>query len=510
MASTLRTVLEQRQIASAVVATTIWSFVSTRYPFPENEPYLALLKEVRPHISDVIRFTYTLLWFTTPLLIASSLLSLAYIFLVRQGRPAASPQLPRYPNPATRRDLSVVIGEVHRTQHVEPVPRPTWLAIPARGLFTGVAIFGAVGSGKTSGCMYPFAEQILSFRRDDRERRPGALMLEVKGDFCHRIREILERHGRGDDYVEISLSCEYRYNPLHNDLEAYALAYGIASLLTNLFGRGKEPFWQQAYTNLVKFIILLHKAAFDYVTLFDVYECAINPDLLAARIERARGRFEPTRSILLDPQDYTGRDELKELGFKLDSELGRMKAPYSEELFLKVQGFGFKPETSEYSESGSEPILDEIKREQFAAVSRWFHHDWMRIEPKLRTSIVEGISVFLSLFDDNPAVKRTFCPPKECYDPVANAHGKYGKPLPAFSDLIESGAVVARSDEWVFSPERDYEIVGDVDKVVFPCGWILRDGEVWLYYGGADKCIALATARLPELLEWLAEHNSLD
>ena len=26
----------------------------------------------------------------------------------------------------------------------------------------------------------------------------------------------------------------------------------------------------------------------------------------------------------------------------------------------------------------------------------------MRIEPKLRTSIVEGISVFLSLFDDNP------------------------------------------------------------------------------------------------------------
>jgi len=34
--------------------------------------------------------------------------------------------------------------------------------------------------------------------------------------------------------------------------------------LNNLFGRGKEPFWQQAYTNLVKFIILLHKVAFDY------------------------------------------------------------------------------------------------------------------------------------------------------------------------------------------------------------------------------------------------------
>jgi hypothetical protein len=28
-------------------------------------------------------------------------------------------------------------------------------------------------------------------------------------------------------------------------LDAYALAYGIATLTTNLFGRGKEPFWQQ-------------------------------------------------------------------------------------------------------------------------------------------------------------------------------------------------------------------------------------------------------------------------
>ena len=44
-----------------------------------------------------------------------------------------------------------------------------------------------------------------------------------------------------------------------------------------MFGRGKEPFWQQAYTNLVKFIILLHKTLYDYVTLFEVYECTINP-----------------------------------------------------------------------------------------------------------------------------------------------------------------------------------------------------------------------------------------
>jgi len=37
---------------------------------------------------------------------------------------------------------------------------------------------------------------------------------------------------------------DYAHNPLYNDLDAYALAYNIASLLNNLFGKGKEPFWQ--------------------------------------------------------------------------------------------------------------------------------------------------------------------------------------------------------------------------------------------------------------------------
>ena len=99
------------------------------------------------------------------------------------------------------------------------------------------------------------------------------------------------------------------------------------------------------------------------------------------------------------------------------------------------------------SESGAattlEPIRDERKKQQFEAVKRWFFEDWQRIEPKLRTSIVEGISVFLSLFDDSPDVKRVFCPPKETYDPKLNRNGRYGIPLPPFSELIEQGRVVA-------------------------------------------------------------------
>jgi predicted GH43/DUF377 family glycosyl hydrolase len=79
----------------------------------------------------------------------------------------------------------------------------------------------------------------------------------------------------------------------------------------------------------------------------------------------------------------------------------------------------------------------------------------------------------------------------------------------ALLDLENPTRLLARSDEWVFSPEENYEMIGDVDKVVFPCGWTADGDDLRLYYGGADKCIALATAKISELLDWLERHNQL-
>jgi hypothetical protein len=264
--------------------------------------------------------------------------------------------------------------------------------------------------------MYPFAEQVLAYQAENAERRAAALVLEVKGDFCQKVREILEKYGRREDYVEISLASPYRYNPLHNELEAYALAYGIASLLNNLFGRGKEPFWQQAYTNLVKFIILLHKVLYDYVTLFDVYECAINPHKLEAKIAEGEELFSTADYISIDDAVYVAHRELSRFAWERIAGTNWMKAPATDELKRILDGKRIPCDIQSESGPGG-PSLDEPheeRRQRFEAVKRWFNDDWRRIEPKLRTSIVEGISVFLSLFDDNPAVKRTFCPPKEC------------------------------------------------------------------------------------------------
>jgi hypothetical protein len=436
-----RRIVESRAFVSFLLSAAVWCALQFRMRFPEEHPLLQLIFLYKPYLFYGIKWTYIVMQFTTPYIVFSTMFSLAYIFLLRQERKINYQRLPAYPPPATRDRLFLVVGEIHNPKKPVPAETPHWLMIPARGLYTGVAIFGAVGSGKTSCCMYPFAEQLFAYRHDDPQRRAGGLILEVKGDFCYKVRGLLKKYNREGDYIEVGLGSNFRYNPLHNDLEAYALAYGIASLLNNLFGKGKEPFWQQAYTNLVKFIILLHKVLYDYVTLFDVYACAINPNLLAAKIKDGEEMFRD-QYLLVSAKLYLQEEgqELAGFGWILDDTLERMKAPYTPERqrYLEEHNIPYEP----YSTPAQNDAARARKREQFEAVKRWFEDDWTRIENKLRTSIVEGISVFLSLFDDNPDVKRTFCPPKECYDSVKNKDGRYGAPLPPFPQLIEQGKVV--------------------------------------------------------------------
>lgn len=73
----------------------------------------------------------------------------------------------------------------------------------------------------------------------------------------------------------------------------------------------------------------------------------------------------------------------------------------------------------------------------------------------------------------------------------------------ALLDREDPTIVVKRSDDWVFGPQEPYEINGDVGNVVFPCGWILDGAELRLYYGAADRCIALASARLSDILAFV-------
>ena len=126
---------------------------------------------------------------------AAAIVAGLYIGTLRFRRRIVAGRLPPYPEPEKRTDLFVVLGEIHNPRRLGPSETPSWLVIPERGLFTGIAVLGAVGTGKTSCCMYPYTEQILAYKADDPAQRIGGLVLEVKGDFCRKVKQILGRHG---------------------------------------------------------------------------------------------------------------------------------------------------------------------------------------------------------------------------------------------------------------------------------------------------------------------------
>ena len=80
----------------------------------------------------------------------------------------------------------------------------------------------------------------------------------------------------------------------------------------------------------------------------------------------------------------------------------------------------------------------------------------------------------------------------------------------ALFDLYAPEHCLMRGDEWIFGPQETYEQRGDVDNVVFPCGYTLApDGDsLRIYYGAADTSIGLATGSLRRMLEWLDKHQS--
>jgi predicted GH43/DUF377 family glycosyl hydrolase len=61
--------------------------------------------------------------------------------------------------------------------------------------------------------------------------------------------------------------------------------------------------------------------------------------------------------------------------------------------------------------------------------------------------------------------------------------------------------ILARTDEPIFEPVMPYEIEGEIPNVVFPCGAVVIGETLFVYYGGADKVIGVATIKLQTLLD---------
>jgi predicted GH43/DUF377 family glycosyl hydrolase len=73
----------------------------------------------------------------------------------------------------------------------------------------------------------------------------------------------------------------------------------------------------------------------------------------------------------------------------------------------------------------------------------------------------------------------------------------------ALLDLKDPALVLSRTTDPIFEPEEPYEKNGIVNNVVFPCGMVVKDDLLYIYYGGADTVVGVATMELDIILKAL-------
>ena len=442
----IRLLHSHRFVIALLLAWGSFAWLWSTYPFPGpgRNPLLDVVHIHSPYSWMALYSAWVLGLFWLPFLYVfhPALANLRRMWPEKPG-PVLGP-LPAYPDPRRREELSVVIGELHHPDKIEPSATPAWLEIPPEGLTLGLLVLGSPGSGKSAGLVLPAAEQLFAYRAHDPAKRVGGLVLEVKGDLCVQVERILRQHGRAQDYVEIGLDSDYVYNPLHNDASPDALAFQIMALKKSLVGASKEPFWDDSAESLVTFLIIIYRLLYGYVTLFDIYEAAGDIQIIHRLMECAQQELAHDH-ILLDKQVVLDVDEDVADALKAhhwtNAQPHHLRAPHDEDLAELLAAHNVS-----YEVEASSQAPDQAQRNAHFRTATRAYRELKALEeksPNLPGNIAKGLTVFLMIMDVNPTVRRIFCPPKEAYDPTLNKDFRYGRPLPPLSEVIETSSVIA-------------------------------------------------------------------
>ena len=68
-------------------------------------------------------------------------------------------------------------------------------------------------------------------------------------------------------------------------------------------------------------------------------------------------------------------------------------------------------------------------------------------------------------------------------------------------DLNDISKVIGKIANPILEPAHHYERIGQVGNVVFPCGEVVVNSRLYVYYGGGDSCLCVATANIDDLLD---------
>ena len=81
----------------------------------------------------------------------------------------------------------------------------------------------------------------------------------------------------------------------------------------------------------------------------------------------------------------------------------------------------------------------------------------------------------------------------------------------ALLDRDEPWKPVKRGKEYLISPQKLYECIGDVPNVTFPCANLVdaKTGRIAIYYGCADTCTSLCFTTVDDVIDYLMNNSQI-
>lgn len=159
------------------------------------------------------------------------------------------------------------------------------IIINEKGLYQNILVTGTIGTGKTSSAMYPFVEQLIS-------QNIGMLILDVKGNFHLKVKEIAKKYNRKVTVIELNGS--ETYNPLDKpNLKPSIIANRLRTILS-LFSNEhtSDTYWLDKVELFLTECIKLCRIYNDgYVTFIELHKLIYNQKYLAEKIDFAKDLF---------------------------------------------------------------------------------------------------------------------------------------------------------------------------------------------------------------------------
>ena len=117
--------------------------------------------------------------------------------------------------------------------------------------------------------MYPFLKQLIKYNNPNL----GMLILDVKGNFFKQVLSYANKYNRSEDIIEISLTSNMRYNPLHKpNLNPNVLANRLKTILELFSPQVSESYWlDKTQDILTEFIKLCRLYNDGYVTFTEIH-----------------------------------------------------------------------------------------------------------------------------------------------------------------------------------------------------------------------------------------------